>query len=198
MTMELKDIGRAIAAIGLPLLGAALPVPGGMAIGTALAQAINSPSAKPEDILATLTNNAEALQKAREFEATNHAALVQIAVSYELEQSKLESGDLATVNATMQAEAGAAANENWWQKGWRPFCGYVVALGSLVAVVFVCVLFYQAMAIKEAANLATVVAMVPQLALAITSVLAVPGAAVGITAWHRGRMQVAQIMKDVP
>jgi hypothetical protein len=191
--MELKDIGRAIAAIGLPLLGAALPVPGGMVIGTALAQAINSPSAKPEDILTTLTSNVEALQKAREFEATNHASLVKIAVDYELAQRSADSADLAAVNATMQAEAVASVRENWWQTGWRPFNGYVLGVASLVAVVFTCYLFYLAIVQKDAAALN----IVPQLASAIAMILAVPGAAVGISAWTRGKAQVAQIMKDV-
>ena len=191
--MDLKDIGKALASFGLPLIGAALPIPGGMAIGTALANYISSPSAKPEDILATLTSSADALQKAKEFEATNHATLVKVAVDYELEQRKADSSDMAAVNATMQAEAAASAAENWWQTGWRPFNGYVLGLASLVSVVFTCYLFYLAIVQKDTAALG----LVPQLASAIAMILAVPGAAVGISAWTRGKAQIAQIVKDV-
>lgn len=189
--MDLKDIGRAIASIGLPMLGAALPIPGGAAIGTALAQFISSPSAKPEDILATLTQSADAVAKAKEFEATNHETLVKIAVDYELAQSKIDSDSMSAVNETMRAEVGASASENWWQTGWRPFNGYVVGLGSFVAIVFTCYLFYLAIFHNEPAALSTI----PSLAMSVASILAVPGAAVGITAWHRGRAQVEQVMK---
>jgi len=190
--MELKDIARALASIGLPLIGAALPVPGGMAIGTALAQAINAPSAKPEDILATITGNADALQRAREFEATNHQSLVKIAVDYELEQSKLDAQAVDDVNATMRTEIAQSGSEAWYQKAWRPFCGFVVGLGSLAGVLFTCWLFYLAIVQHDGAALG----IVPQLATSIALILGVPGAAVGIAAWTRGKAQIAQIVKD--
>lgn len=190
--MDWGNLGKSLASIGLPLLGAALPVPGGMAIGSALASLISSPSSKPEDILATLTNNAEAMEKAKEFELTNHATLMQMAYNYELEQRKADSGDLATVNATMQAEIGQSANEAWYQKGWRPFNGFVVGIASLVAVCFTCYLFYLAIVKNQPAALA----IVPQLATAIAMILAVPGAAVGISAWTRGRAQLEQIKQQ--
>lgn len=190
--MDLKDIGKALASIGLPLLGAALPIPGGMAIGTALANFISSPTAKPEDILATLTSNAEALEKAKEFQANNHSTLVKMAVDYELAQSKIDADALAMVNTTMQTEAAQSANENWWQTGWRPFNGYIVGLGSFVALCAACYLFYLGIVQKDTNAISTI----PQLAMAVATILAVPGAAVGITAWHRGKAQIAEVMKD--
>jgi hypothetical protein len=195
--MDWKDVAKSIAQLGLPLLGAALPIPGGAAIGSALASAIGSSSANPSDILATLQSSADALAKAKQFEEQHREKLMEMAYNYELELRKADSSDLAAVNATMQAEAAASASENWWQKGWRPANGYVLALASLIAVIFVCVLFYQAMTLKDGPTIATVVAMIPQLAFAIASILAVPGAAVGITAWHRGRAQIAQIQAAV-
>jgi hypothetical protein len=76
--MDLKAIGEEIAKIGLPLLGAVLPIPGGAAIGAALASAIGSPSSAPADILAKLTQDADALQKARQFELTHQETMLKL------------------------------------------------------------------------------------------------------------------------
>jgi roadblock/LC7 domain-containing protein len=190
--MDWKSLGSALASIGLPLLGAALPVPGGAAFGAGLAALISSPSAAPADILATLQGNAAALEKAKEFEATNHQALMQMAYAYEIDQRKADAADLAAINATMQAEVAQSANEAWYQRAWRPFNGFVVGIASLVAVVFTCYLFYLAIVQKDTAALG----IVPQLATSIAMILAVPGAAVGITAWTRGKAQVEQIRQQ--
>ena len=186
--MDLKSIAESFAKFGLPLLGAALPVPGGAAIGAALASMIGSPSGKPEDILATLAQGAEKVQAAKQFEITNNTHLMQMAYDYEIEMRKADSADVAAVNTTMQAEVTNSANETWYQKGWRPANGFVVALGSLFATVAVCWLFY--VSIKT--NNANALAAIPGVTFAVASILAVPGAAVGITAWHRGKLQIAQ------
>jgi Holin of 3TMs, for gene-transfer release len=190
--MDLKDFGMAVAKLGLPLLGAVLPIPGGVAIGTALASAIGSGSTKPEDILATLTANADALQKAKEFEMTHQETMLKLKIDQEVEERKADSADLASVNATMQAEATSSNNENWWQKGWRPFNGYVVGLASFVTTIGVLYLSYMAVFGKDPSALNAI----PTIVSSIAMVLAIPGAAVGITAWHRGMMQRTQAMSD--
>ena len=81
--MDWKDVGAAIAKLGLPLLGAVLPIPGGAAIGTALASAIGSGSANPSDILTALSANADALEKAREFEQAHQETMLQIQLAHE-------------------------------------------------------------------------------------------------------------------
>ena len=183
--MDLKDFGLAVAKLGLPLLGAVLPIPGGAAIGTALASALGSGSTKPEDILAELTSNAEALQKAKEFEATHQETMLRLTLEHEAEQRKADSADIASVNATMQAEAVSAASENWFQKGWRPFNGYVVGVSSLIVVLGVLYLSYIAVFGKDPSALNAI----PTIVTSIAMILAIPGAAVGITAWHRGMLQ---------
>ena len=77
------DVRDSLVKLGLPLLGAALPVPGGAAIGTALASAIGSPSDKPEDILAHLGQNADAIEKAREFQAIHEETILKVTVDAE-------------------------------------------------------------------------------------------------------------------
>lgn len=191
--MDWKALGESLAKIGLPLLGAALPVPGGAAIGTALASLIGSPSAKPEDIMAALNSSADAMVKAKQFEADNHARLLDMAYNYEMEQRKADSADLAQVNSTMTAEATNSANETWYQKGWRPFCGFIVGIIALVTSVGVLWLSWLALASKDMNALNAI----PTIVSSIAMVLAIPGAAVGITAWHRGRAQIAEIQSAV-
>lgn len=188
MSFDWKQLGQEIAKLGLPLLGAALPIPGGAAIGTALAAAIGSKSADPQDILTALTANADAVQKAKEFEAQHQERLLQMQYDFELAQRKQDSADLANVNTTMQAEAVNSASEAWYQKAWRPANGFAVALGSFMSVGATCWLFYLGLVDHDMSALN----VVPQLATSVATILAVPGAAVGIAAWHRGKMQVAQ------
>jgi roadblock/LC7 domain-containing protein len=196
--MDWKSLGESLAKIGLPLLGAALPLPGGMALGTALAGMVGSPSGKPEDILAHLTQSADAMEKAREFETTHQETLLKITVDAEIEARKADSADIAMVNATMQAETNASASESWYQKAWRPFNGFVVGAGSFVSVLFVCYLFYEAIVSTTLGmSVAAVIGMIPQLATSIALILSVPGAAVGIAAWHRGKLQRIEA-GDVP
>ena len=90
--MDWKTLGEQVAKIGLPLLGAVLPIPGGAAIGTALASAIGS-SADPESVLAALTSNADAQLKARQFELTHQETMLQIQLKYETDQYAAEVGD---------------------------------------------------------------------------------------------------------
>jgi hypothetical protein len=80
--MDLESLGAEIAKIGLPLLGAILPIPGGAAIGTALAAAIGSGSSKPEDILTALTSSADAVEKAKEFQTTHTETMLQLHLNY--------------------------------------------------------------------------------------------------------------------
>lgn len=189
--MDWKELGESVAKLGLPLLGAALPIPGGEAIGAALASHIGATSGNPEDILATLTQSADAVQKAKEFELTHQETMLKITSDYQIAQRQADSADVTAVNQTMQAEAANSANENWWQKGWRPFNGYVVGVQSAIACNFVCYLLYKGIMLNNAAAINSI----PAVAIAIASILAIPGAAVGITAWHRGVVQRIEAQK---
>ena len=113
--MDLKSLGVAIAKLGLPLLGAALPLPGGAAIGQALAGAIGSPTSQPEGLLAALSANADAFQRGKEFEATHQETLMRISVDAEIRA-------VEAVNKTMQSEA---ASDHWPTYTWRPFMGFI-------------------------------------------------------------------------
>lgn len=91
--MDWKTLAESVAKIGLPLLGAVLPIPGGAAIGIALAAAIGAPSSKPEDILATLTASADAVQKAKWFEMTHQERILDLTQQHELGMFQTEVDD---------------------------------------------------------------------------------------------------------
>jgi hypothetical protein len=108
------DIRDQLVKIGLPLLGAALPVPGGMAIASALASAIGSSSNEPQALLTALADPAT-LEKAKEFEATHAETMLKLNIQAEVDAA-------AAVNKTMQVEA---ASDHWPTYSWRPFIGFM-------------------------------------------------------------------------
>lgn len=112
--MDIKQFGQALAKLGLPILGAALPVPGGAALGKMLGSILGNPNATEEEVLAELTVSTEALQKAKEFELTHQETLLRLQVEA-----------LVEVNKTMQTEA---SSDHWPTYSWRPFIGFMFGL----------------------------------------------------------------------
>lgn len=102
--MNWTDLGAALAKIGLPLLGAALPIPGGAAMGAALASAIGSASGDPADILAKLTASPEAVLQARQFELTHQETMLQLSLKYEADVYASEVADRANARAMQVAD----------------------------------------------------------------------------------------------
>lgn len=101
--MDFKSILEGFAKIGLPILGAALPVPGGAALGTMLSSMIGSDSAKPEDILVKLTQDATALEKAKEFEETHQETMVKLALDAEQSRYASEVADRSSARTMQQS-----------------------------------------------------------------------------------------------
>ena len=104
---------------------------------------------------------------------------------YKLEEiaKELEQGEqaLATaVNVTMQAEA---KSEHWPQWSWRPFWGFASALAFLFVAGLCCVLAYKSVM----GGTPEAMAMIPQLVGSFSALFAIPGAILGVTAWHRGK-----------
>lgn len=174
--MDLKDLGEALAKLGLPLLGASLPIPGGAVIGTALANEIGAQSNSPDDILSAVAASQDALQKAKDFQLTHQETMLRIQCDYEVAQRDADVSDVGAVNATMIAESRTSA------VGWRSFCGYVVGVASMITVAGVLYLAYLALSGKDPQALNAI----PTIVSSIAMVLVIPGSAVGITAWHHG------------
>jgi hypothetical protein len=157
--MDWKALGQAVAKIGLPILGAALPLPGGAALGAALAGAIGSDSAKPEDILTALTANADSVAKAKQFEQQHEETMLKMQIDAEV-------ASIQAVNATMQAEA---KSDHWPTYTWRPFIGFM--FGCYLASMWLLPLFHG-----------QPVTLSPDLTLTIGGIL-------GIASYFRGKMQ---------
>lgn len=104
------NVFERLAKIGLPLLGAALPVPGGAAIGAALAANIGAKDSKPESILAAVTSSAEKLQAAQQFQAKHEEALLTATLQHEARMAETRAG-------VVKSEA---QGESWLQRNWRP------------------------------------------------------------------------------
>jgi hypothetical protein len=153
------DIRDEFVKIGLPLIGAALPIPGGMALGSALASAVGASSASPSDIVAHLTANPEQIEKAKEFEFTHQETILKITVQAEVDAA-------AAVNKTMQAEA---ASDHWPTYSWRPFIGFM--FGGYVASMWLLPLAHLQPVVISADLTASV------------------GAILGIASFYRGKMQ---------
>ena len=168
--MDWKALGQEVAKLGLPLLGAALPLPGGMAIGTALAAMVGSSSAKPEDILTALTTNADALQKAHEFEETHQEKMLEITTNAEIESRKADSADIASVNEVLKADSQGSS---YWQKNHHAYETSFTLL--MVAAIYV---------VLPAAKVP--VPAVPG------DVWIMIGAILGVAAWHGGAALVAR------
>lgn len=111
--------------------------------------------------------------------------LREIDVQEEAKALDAEVAQMQSVNATMQAELANSQNENWWQKGWRPFNGYVVGAGSMFGVIATCGLLYEGIVNNNPQAIQAIAAV----GISIAGILSIPGAAVGITAWHRGMLQ---------
>lgn len=104
--------------------------------------------------------------------------LAEVAVQLESIEQQLP----LAVNTTMQAEA---KSEHWPQYSWRPFWGFISALAFLGVVVLSCVLGYEAVLGGKPEALI----MIPQLVAAYATLFSIPGAILGVTAWHRGKQK---------
>lgn len=124
--MDIQDIAKKIAAMGLPLLGAALPLPGGAALGVALAQYIAAPGSSPEDILKHLTENAESVEKAKEFESNNQKEILLATMSHE---QFMYQQDIADKTSARERDV------EFLKVGKRNVRADVLAYGALVAFV---------------------------------------------------------------
>ena len=130
--MQPKDILEPLAKLGLPLLGAMLPIPGGAAIGTALASAIGAPSGKPEDILATLQASGDAVLKAKQFEAENRTKMMELTLAHETAMYQAEVDDRKSARqAATDTKAYTPAVLSWLVViGTFLMYGYLLKFGN--------------------------------------------------------------------
>jgi hypothetical protein len=126
--MDWKSLGSEVAKLGLPLLGAVLPIPGGAAIGAALASAIGAGNSDPS----ALTSSADAVEKAKEFELTHQETMLGLKLKADADE-----------RAAMVADRGSART---MQISTRAITVPVLAfciVGSFIAMVGATLLGYS-------------------------------------------------------
>ena len=134
--------------------------------------------ATPEAIGLELERNPDAMIKIKRLE------LERFKVEVDLEKTEMvtDAEKMESVNVTMREEFKAT---KWWTSAWRPFWGFASAIAFVILVGFVCYLAYSAIAENDS----DAMTMIPQMVFAFTGLFAIPGAILGVTAWHRGKMQ---------
>jgi len=176
--MNIWNQVKSVIGSAAPMVGTLLGGPAGTAIGAMISSALGVENS-PDAILKELKDNPDAIIKIKQIEA-NHSEKLQ-ALSLSAGTQRLE-----TVNQTMRDEG---KSEHWPQWAWRPFWGFVSGLAFLCVSVLCCYLAYQAVMEGKPAALN----MIPQLVTSFTTLFGIPGAILGITAWHRGKEKIAKI-----
>lgn len=193
--MDWKKVGESVVDAA-PLLGQVLLGPAGGAAGTLISTLFGA-KAVAAAVLEAIKADPQSAIKLRGMELDNQLELQKILLASEnvrlAEETKRiqeESRQIEAVNLTMRAET---VSERWWVSGWRPYWGFSSGTAFFALCLFVCYLAYQAVIGKDA----NAITMIPNLIFAFTTLFGVPGAILGITAWHRGRKQRAEV-GDIP
>lgn len=179
-------------ASALPWLANALFGPDGLASTAAskIGEKLGLSDKSVEAVKAAVSGmNPEELGKLKGIEDSFKLEMTKLGYSHEEQLAKIDLDQIGVINKTIQIELENSDKEAWYQKAWRPANGFAVAAGAFAGVIAVCCLGFVAIKTKDPAALN----MIPALATAIAMILAVPGAAVGIAAWHRGMAQRDEI-----
>lgn len=99
-----------------------------------------------------------------------------------LEYFREETERIESVNRTMRVEAKA---DDPWPRRWRPFWGFVSggAFGFIIVIVALCLGY---VAFKDPVEF---IKNLPMIISALVMLFGIPGTILGVTAWHRGKMQ---------
>ena len=170
--MNLADVAKTAASVGLTALGTALGGPGGAAVASQVSKWLGLSNANPETINAALTDPKYGVQ------------LKQIEANVQIAQIKAASEGQVAVNQTMQAEAKA---EHWPQWLWRPMVGFSLAFNGFCASLLALVTFAPAF-VGHAPN-AEALKYLPQALLQLAYVNAGLMPVVGVTAWGRNKLK---------
>lgn len=173
--MDWKDVGKKVAAAGLPLLGGALGGPAGAAVGTLVSSALGMTDQDPAAVAQAVATNPDNVTKLRELEVQERTSLFKMQADYQVAMRQADSADIASVNESIREEA---KSEHWAQWAWRPYNGFLYG-----TTVFLTYFTLPLLKITPP--------IVP------TEVWIGWGAVLGITAWHRGVEQVKKVGPSV-
>lgn len=181
-----------------PLAGAAIGGPAGGLVGSLLSQALDVP-AEPEAIEQALVGAPpEKIAEVKKAMLEHKTELARIAAKREENELANETQRIEAVNVTMRAEAQAGAKHKVSAIAaslWRPFWGVVSAVAFGVQVWYIMHLVSKVVNLVNSGNIDQIPAVLTAVSTIVTTLLplwAVPGAILGVSAWHRGQMQRVQ------
>lgn len=184
--MDWKELGQKIIGVGAPILGTALLGPGaGTAVGSLIADLFGGKN-DPSSINAAIQADPQAATKLIELQFKHQERFAELALDHARTENERELGIILEVNKTMREEA---KSEHWPQWLWRPYWGFISGTAFLVVCVFVCFLAYEAITAKDLATASSAIGSIPIIIGAFTSLFAIPGAILGITAWGRNKLK---------
>lgn len=182
--MDWSSIGRIIGNAA-PLVGSLLGGPAGGAVGALVACALGADN-DPASVERALSADPAALARVRELELTQRTELERLAVQSEANRLAADTASIVAVNQTMQAET--AANDPWSRR-WRPMVGFVFG-GCLGVTVLAVAVAFVVLAVSDPT---AALVQLPAFVGAMTALLTPAAGILGVTAWHRGAMQVAAV-----
>lgn len=168
----LKNLAKEVAKYA-PLLGAALPIPGGAAIGAIISSVFGTDD--NDELIKIIQTDPNAAIKLREIESNQKVALENIAMLNAQNILTADTARLSEINQTMRAESLSGDS---WQRRWRPFWGFISAIAF-----FVQVLVISWAIIDDPATASTIIMSMTNM----QTFWAVPLAILGIASWHRGK-----------
>jgi len=172
MNDKIEKLARTVAKYA-PMLGAALPIPGGAAIGSIIAAVFGAED--PAELEQIIAKDPQSAIKLREIETKHRETLETLLMKKAENELVADTSRLQTVNETIRAEA---LSGDKWTRRWRPFWGYSTAIAF-----FLQVLTVMYVVVFKTSSAATII-------MAFTALdvfWAVPLAILGIAAYHRGK-----------
>lgn len=169
-----------------PMIGAALGGPLGGIAGQAISKALGVDGSKPDAVQAALIGaTPDQIANLKKVEDDFTVQMATLGYKSVADLNTLAAQSAADVNATMQAEA---KSEHWVTYSWRPAVGFAVALiiattGITIAIAYIGAMFWSK---------ADTLQYIPGMLTSMAALLAVVTPILGIAAWFRGQMQVAQ------
>jgi hypothetical protein len=178
--MNWKSVGNLVVEHA-PLVGGILLGPAGGLAGTILSSVYGTKN-EPDEVLKAIQADPEAAVTLMKIQSDNAVELKRVYLAAETRRIEEETKQQAETNKTIRDEA---KSDNWWTSGWRPYWGFISGTAFFVVVCAICYFVILAIKTKDASLLL----VLPQVVMAIAALFSIPGAILGVSAWHRGKLQ---------
>ncbi len=185
MAKDMWDVVKSGLSFVAPLLSSAVIPGSGGVVGPMVANLLGVDN-EPNAIAKALENpNPDLVRQLKQIESDNAIELRKIAAQVEVARLVLEGKEIAagaesieSVNKSIRIEATA---EDPWTRRWRPFWGYMsaVAFFMICGAIGAAIIWGTNDILKELGSIV----------MSIAALFAIPGAILGVSAWHRGVKQ---------